>query len=312
MHSVTKRAWDIVAEPGFSAPLTSNNTNSPILSVASLGFRTIGRLFPEKSAHIAYKLLFTPRKRNFQHLIGQPFPELACQSRTFITQEGTKLQAREWGLNGDYILLVSDFDDHATRMYAFIPPLVKAGFRVITFDAPGHGCSDGKEVCIPRYGRAIADIIHQLVNVHSIIAHGVGGTSAAFSLRHLNRQVNIENLVLISTPNDVENLIGNYAKPLRLPNSIKLAFHNLLESIGGENVKQFNTTAKTYDSKVRQVLVVHDKQNPFHSYKEAKDIFFSWPNASLLTTENLGHFGPTQHPEVIDKVTAFINQEEIL
>ena len=58
--------------------------------------------------------------------------------------------------------------------------------------------------------------------------------------------------------------------------------------------------------KVGETLVVHDRHDQVVPYSEATVVAETWNNASLLVTENLGHFQLLKNPDLIDKVSAFI------
>ena len=51
---------------------------------------------------------------------------------------------------GPRILLVHGWGGHAARLRRYVRPLNAAGFRVVAFDAPGHGGSGGGPVSLPE------------------------------------------------------------------------------------------------------------------------------------------------------------------
>ena len=60
----------------------------------------------------------------------------------FARGGGDEIAVYAWG-NGPTILCVHGWGGRATNFAAFIGPMVAAGFRVVAFDAPGHGQSSG-------------------------------------------------------------------------------------------------------------------------------------------------------------------------
>lgn len=309
MYAISKNAWDISVKPGEFNPPYSKERSPFLLKIASIGFNTVGRLFPKYAAQVAYNMIFTPRK----NVYNLPVPDVGMQPKglEILTSDGTTIKARQWGESGWIVLLVHDWETDASSMYRFIKPLVRAGFRVVTFDSPAHGCSEGLNVCLPQLGQTIVDVVNHLKHVHSIIAHGIGGSSAAFGLHQINPHITLRNLILVSAPNDIEKIVHKYADMINLPANVRTEFLTKLEDIGQTKLQGFNTSFDANSQNVQRVLVVHDKDNHLYKYQEAQDIFFAWKNASILTTENLGHFGPTQHPKVVDKITEFITVGEI-
>ena len=311
MTTVFKKAWDIPVEKGqYIFPKTIDRPKA-LLGLVGIFFNTYGRLFPERAAKVAYDLIFSPRKKAVQGLktLSLPTP---VQERSFRSDEGTLLKAYQWGESNKIALLIHDWELESSSLFRFVQPLLEKGFGVVALDAPAHGCSEGKTICLPRYSRAIAHTInHELDTVHTIISHGIGSPSASFALRKVDPSIKVENLVLVSSPNDITRQLNKFSKLLSLPKSVKSKFYTLLEKIGQSKLEDFDTSNDFQQTNVKKVLVVHDKDSDLYSYKEARDNFFAWANASLLSTENLGHFGPIQHPLVIENIVEFIDQEQV-
>ena len=307
---VFKKAWDIAVEEGsFAFPQVKDRPKA-LLKFVGLGFSTLGRLFPERAAKVAYDLIFTPRKNSILRLKKSPIPP-AAKKLTFTSDEGTLLLGFTWGQGNKIALLIHDFELDASSLFDFVPALLHRGFKVIAFDAPAHGCSEGITICLPRYGKAIAKVINQLDTVDTIISHGLGGASVSFALRLVIPEFRLRNLVIISTPSNISSLLDQLTQLLQLPGTVKTQFFQLLEKIGQASIKEFNTAHERSPLNVEKILVVHDKDNQQYTYGDARENFFSWTNASLLTTTNLGHFGPLQHQKVIEEIITFINQEQV-
>ena len=312
MTTVFKKAWDIPVKKGqYIFPKTIHRPKA-LLGVIGLFFNTYGRLFPNRAAKVAYHLIFSPRKKAI-HGFNPATAPIPTKERSFRSDEGTLLKAYQWGKSNKTALLIHDWEMESSSLFQFVKPLLEKGFQVIAIDAPAHGCSEGTTICLPRYGRAIAHIInHELDSVHTIISHGIGSPSASFALRKVDPSIKVENLVLVSSPNDITRQLDKFSKLLSLPKSVKSKFFQLLEKIGQAKLKEFDTTDGFHQTNVKKVLVVHDKDSNLYSYQEARDNFFAWANASLLSTENLGHFGPIQHPLVVENIVEFIDQEQVV
>ena len=79
-------------------------------------------------------------------------------------------------------MLVHGWGGSAGQLYPFVEPLVRAGFAVVAFDAPGHGASTGSWLAIPRFAAALARVAEQVGPLHAIIAHSLGGPAAAVAI----------------------------------------------------------------------------------------------------------------------------------
>ncbi|NUO03188.1 MAG: alpha/beta hydrolase, partial [Saprospiraceae bacterium] len=152
---------------------------SALLGLVRLGFGTAGRVFPDAAARVAYRLFSTPRVRA-AHSISD---ELLESARLFEFMYGHQvLKGYEWGKGEQVVLLVHGWESRGTALRGFVPSLIEKGYRVVTFDGPAHGNSDGKRTNIIHFAGAIRAIIRHIGGVHSIITHSFGGASTVFAL----------------------------------------------------------------------------------------------------------------------------------
>src|SRR5215203_5537292 len=57
---------------------------------------------------------------------------------------GGELAVTTWGESGPAILLMHGWGGARAQMTGFVNPLLFAGYRVVAYDQPAHGESDGK------------------------------------------------------------------------------------------------------------------------------------------------------------------------
>ena len=101
-----------------------------------------------------------------------------------------------WG-EGPTVLLVHGWNGRATQLGAFVEPLLARGYRVVAFDAIGHGESAGKQSSLPEFANCIRQIADELGGVYAIVAHSLGGAATTFALAYGLRA---ERLVYVSHP----------------------------------------------------------------------------------------------------------------
>jgi pimeloyl-ACP methyl ester carboxylesterase len=58
--------------------------------------------------------------------------------------EGGELAVTTWGEKGPSVLLMHGWGGARAQMTGFVEPLLAAGYRVVAYDQPAHGESDGK------------------------------------------------------------------------------------------------------------------------------------------------------------------------
>ncbi|HEY6066948.1 MAG TPA: alpha/beta fold hydrolase, partial [Thermoanaerobaculia bacterium] len=126
-----------------------------VLRALRAGFPHLARLTPGLSGRLAERMFRTPPNysplRREERELGW-----ASFSRTRM-KDGTLLPTWRWG-TGPAVLLVHGWGGHAGRLTPFVRPLVRAGFSVIAFDAPGHGGAPGRYSALPDFVHAIGAI----------------------------------------------------------------------------------------------------------------------------------------------------------
>lgn len=296
---------EILKTQAQQSPLEKSNNNSMILRMIQIGFSTVGRVFPSKAAKIAYNLFTTPRIRA-KHKKSDQILESA-KLFEFIYGKHI-LKGYEWGNGDKIILLVHGWESRGTAMRSFVPNLVAAGFKVVTFDGPAHGNSAGKRTNLPHFSGAVRAIINYLGGVYGIVTHSFGGASTVFSLANIDNSISIEKLVLIGVPASMENLSNDFMSMIKAPTSVAKRFERILEGKVGMSLANAHLSHAFEKINVGETLVIHDRHDQVVPYSEATIVANTWKDTSLLVTENLGHFRLLKNPELIGKVTDFVTE----
>ena len=101
--------------------------------------RGLSKVTPALVSRLLERLLMKPPRRAAYGVDE----ELRSSAHRFsVTSLGRRLQAWSWG-EGPAVLLVHGWGGRGAYLGAFVRPLLATGARVITFDCPGHGASDG-------------------------------------------------------------------------------------------------------------------------------------------------------------------------
>ena len=89
----------------------------------------------------AYQAFFSPSQYEVK-LADQAILDRGTTDR--VPFEGGELAVTTWGSAGPNILLMHGWGGSRAQMTGFVEPLVSAGYRVVAYDQPAHGESDGK------------------------------------------------------------------------------------------------------------------------------------------------------------------------
>lgn len=276
----------------------------PILKAIRLLFSTLGYIFPRPMARLAYRFFSTPRHRA-RHRSSD---ELLESARIFEFMYGRQLlKGYEWGYSGRTVLLVHGWESRGTALRSFVPALLEMGYRVVAFDGPAHGNSDGKRTNLLHFSGAVRAIINQVGGVHAIITHSFGGASTAFALANLDNSIKVEKLVLIGVPNRMHLVLKDAMETLNVPPPTAKRFLEYIEQKVKFPIREADTSRAELQEQVREILIVHDEQDAIVPISEAKAIFDAWPNARLLISKGYGHYRLMKNPDLVRYIATFIH-----
>jgi pimeloyl-ACP methyl ester carboxylesterase len=165
--------------------------------------RALALLSPKLAGRWVYSLWFQPQR----------FPEpkqeqvwRASATPVAILHRGQPLAAESWGA-GPTVLLVHGWNGRGAQLGAFAPALVKAGYRVVTFDTPAHGRSPGNATNLPEISEAIQEIAQACGPVHAVIGHSFGVACTLFAVQ---QGLQLNRIAAISPPHNVRGLTQKF------------------------------------------------------------------------------------------------------
>ena len=290
--------------PAGAAPRKEAAQNTPwLIHPIRLGFQTIGRLFPKAAGKLTYHLFTTPR-RKAKHKYSDPTLEKARLFEFLYAKQ--VLKGYSWGKGDKTVLLVHGWESRGTAMRAFVDPLVAAGYRVVAFDGPAHGNSEGKRTNLPEFAKAIRACIHHVGQVEAAICHSFGGAAMMYALSQLEMQAEVCRLVVISSPNEMKHMLKQATDFMRVPALARKHFQSIIEykmlmPVAEASLSKWGNSIKTED-----ILIIHDEEDSVVPVSEALAMFESIGQASALITRGYGHYQITKTPAVIQRVSGFI------
>ena len=124
------------------------------------GFANASRVTPELTSVVAAHLFRTTRR-------SEARPGEAAILADASESQIAGMKVWSWGA-GPTVLLVHGWNGRATQLGAFVEPLVARGYRVVAFDALGHGHSVGTQSSLPELANCIRQVVEELGGVHGI------------------------------------------------------------------------------------------------------------------------------------------------
>jgi pimeloyl-ACP methyl ester carboxylesterase len=223
--------------------------------------------------------------------------------RFTVRVNGVGIAAEAWG-DGPVVYLMHGWGGSRRQLDPFVAPLVAAGHRVVSFDAPSHGDS-GPGAFGPRRGlltefsEALAAVVAQAGPAHGLIAHSLGGTAAALAMLD---GLPVGSAVLISAMADPSPYTVEFARWLGFGERIRHGFLRRLENRVGRPFGDFDILSRSRETEVTPLpplLVVHDRGDREVHHRDGQELAMAWPSAELVSTVGLGHRRILSDPGVI-------------
>jgi len=250
-------------------------------------FLTSSLLLPEHAAALAERLFLTPPKPK---LPQTTFFDFLDAHASFVEHRGRSIATWRWGpLDAPAVLLVHGWGGYAAQMRGFVPRLLAEGFRVIAYDQPAHGLSEGKLTGLPDFAGALAAVTTAHGgpggNVKHVISHSLGGPALAIAL---SRGLRLESAVLVSPPSDLVGYSRQFARWYWMPEALRRAMQAAIEERFG--LRWFEIEVPRLAPRLKTpALVIHDHQDSFVPWAQGAALAHAWPGARLLSTVGLGH-----------------------
>jgi pimeloyl-ACP methyl ester carboxylesterase len=270
-------------------------------------FRVLEVVAPGPGARWAERIWLTVPKRPWRP--RTPVSVSASEPFTMTVRRST-VHGRVWGEKGPLVYLVHGWGGTSEQLDALVEPLLAAGNRVVSFDAPGHGKSTqslagpGRST-LPEFSESLRCAVDRFGEPHAVIAHSFG--AAAVVLAVLDGLA-VGRLVLVAPMSDPIGFSYEFAKMLGFGERIRTGFLRVLEKRVGASMDKFDIPARMTSADLTALpplLIVHDLGDREVPVAHGDRLAALWPGAELDTWTSLGHFRILTDADVVRKVTAF-------
>ena len=269
----------------------------------SLGILSV--IAPPIAVRIADKLFFTP--------MGLPrpaseMPYYESADHSTIEYDGKKIAIYRWGEGEETLILVHGWASRGTRLGHLAEPLNNLGYRVISFDMPAHGDSEGKSANLFDGSEIISQICEKFGPVRAIIGHSFGGMALSNAIhRH---DLKIARAVVIASPFTMDYIIESFRLFINITTKV---CERMIAGIQkrfkeNRNLDIFELSVDSFAKELKMpFLVIHDKGDRDVPYDQGEGYANSLPNVEFVTTTGLGHRRILRDPEIINKIVQFIS-----
>lgn len=285
---------------------------SAALQALRMGLGALGAVAPQPAAAIAEHLFLTPKR----HRRPAVEHELLAQARHLLVPGDAsalgscQLASWEWGQEGPRVLLVHGWEGRGAQLGSLVGPLLDRGFRVVTFDAPGHGKSPGSTSSLVHFARAVERMAEAYGPFEAIITHSMGGAATAWAFhQELNQWPTrsaplAKRLVMIAPPIDVRDFTRQLSQTLLLSDEVRTEVERRLGKRLGVAPSELHI-GRIAPRMTTPLLVIHDEEDRDVPIACGETIASSWPGAKLIRTKSLGHRRILRDAQVIVDAVRF-------
>lgn len=264
----------------------------------------LGSLWPALSSYLAYRIWFSsPRyKESKRESIWRD----KAQSEMLNSSGNKKIVIYKWNNSApDYVLLIHGWSGRGLQMGAFADPITKQARGVISFDAPGHGASEGHQTNIFEIASVVNDIVTKYGTPSAIIAHSFGCMVAPLAISKYQLPVN--KLVTISCPTETRYLVAGFARHFKLNEKVMSGFNDRLYKKFGKDIYEKTSAAQNLKGTTAKLLVVHDKDDQIVSWRQSEKLARVIPDTKTYYTTKLGHLRLLRDEKLIQQVMEFLS-----
>ncbi len=273
------------------------------IKLLQLYFNSLGLLRKKHSAKQLLKLFSTPRSRVIR---TKEVEVLKLAHQSIFSFEGEKIKTYSWGNGKQLALLCHGWESNAGSLGAFVEPLTKAGYSVISYDGPAHGSSEGKQASLLSFKAVASEVIKRYGQPEVAIGHSLGAN--VVMLLSQNEQIPFKKCILISPVNKIQTVFNGFKQIFKIPDIIHQEMIALINQKSNYQVNQLLFSEVAKDGAIQKALIMHDLDDKITAFWHSQSLSDAWEKAKLVPIEGSGHYKILWHPKTILTALNFIKE----
>ncbi len=285
------------------------STNVRIIHFRQLATRIILKLYWNISPVMA--------KRFVKNHFFKPADYRTTEKEKRILENGSKFQIHihgktiqgwKWG-KGPGVLFAHGWNGRGIQFRRFFKSLRRAGFAIITFDAPGHGDSSGTTSSYFEWTDTVRAILNPIngFNIKGMIAHSLGGSAVINALS--KEKVSVPT-VLIAPALKLKQILFSTFNLYGIPSVIYKKVIEEFERRFGYTLEDDNPSNLISEIDTN-LLIVHDHQDGTIPFSDSEEFTETLPTLMLHETNGLGHKRILKDRKIVEMITEYIISQMI-
>lgn len=264
-------------------------------------FSTLSFLAPRAAGKQAVSFFQKPFNKKLRPREIKFFDETSSIS---IPSDSEDVQAFDIGpKSGQLVIMVHGWESNAGSMSAIGSRLATDGYRVISFNLPGHGFSKLKKTNLKLAEEALLAVIKHLnpTEPFHIIGHSFGSAVSTYTLSKTDYEVN--QMILLTTPNRTIDPFYEFGSFIGLNDKSQESLNREASKIMGEPIENIKVENLIKQVSYKQLTIIHDTQDKIISVEKARKVHDHASDSKLIEIQNKGHYRMLWDEEVINLVS---------
>lgn len=248
----------------------------------------VGAVSPRLGGDVALRLFFETRPR--MPVRSDDAETHAAAERGTVNVRGLELATYGWGSGEDTVLLVHGWRGRASQFARLVRGLVAAGFRVVAFDAPGHGASPGRHTDIRDWLAAIDGLQRTHGRFHTVVGHSFGALATLTAARS---GVDVGSVATLAGAASPMPFLDEFSRGMGLSPATDARFRTAFRRRMGVDeaslIARYDAVADPLPTGI-ELLALHDDGDRQLSPTESTRLVAAHPGRSrLIRTQGFGH-----------------------
>ncbi len=280
------------------------------LRLVRMGFRALHFVSRDLAAKVVGRLFVKPRRHAMPErervVLGKGVrSRVTCRDKEVAVWTFEAHGTRGVEFRGTAIL-VHGWEGRGGQLGAWVEPLQRAGYRVVTFDHVAHGESDGLRCSLPRMRDTLRSVAGAVLPEGeppaAVVAHSMGTFASTLLLAEGWRRTRV---VYLSPPDDLLVYFARYLVLMTGSDDLMPDLIQQMEERFGEKADEFEFH-NLVESLSQPLRVIHSLDDIDVPIEAGRFVAEHWPRATLLEVDGLGHRRIVRDPEVVADGVRFL------
>jgi len=252
-----------------------------------IGINAVSFVSPEIAGKLAFRLFATPPKPRIRPK-EQALLDIA--SRIDVVCDDKRIPVYSWGPPaGKVVFCAYGWGYNAGRWRHYVPALIKAGYRVVAFDPPGHGLAPKGILDYPGLVEIMATILRHVGGCELVLCHSFGGGCLIEVLANLPVELRPKRAVVMAVFSEVKWIFQVFVRSLGLRPVIFTEMQNIIRNKTGRNLDAFDVALNARRLSGIETLLIHDPEDKVTAFRNARRNHSHWKGSALYAPAGAGH-----------------------